>query len=85
MKAYTMCHTISLPEPMSQYVEGQIASGLYGNISEYIRDLIRKDQEHKQVAINELRAVLDLAEASGISCLSMAEIRTQARLKVAQW
>lgn len=84
MKAYTMRHTISLPEPMSQYVEGQIASGLYGNISEYIRDLIRKDQEHKQMAINELRAVLDHAESSGISRLSMAEIRTKARLKVAQ-
>jgi antitoxin ParD1/3/4 len=84
LESLPMRHTISLPEPMSQYIEGQIASGLYGNISEYIRDLIRKDQEQKQVAINELRAVLDHAEASGISRLSMAEIRTKARMKVAQ-
>lgn len=79
-----MRHTISLPDPMSHYVDGQVASGLYGNISEYIRDLIRKDQEQKHLAINELRAVLDHAEASGVSRLSMAEIRTKARLKVAQ-
>lgn len=77
----TIRHTISLPDPMSQYIDLQIASGLYGNISEYIRDLIRKDQEQKQLAINELRHVLDKAEASGISRLSMSEIRSQARAK----
>lgn len=76
-----MRHTISLPDPMSQYVDGQIASGQYGNISEYIRDLIRRDQEQRQLAIAELRTMLDSAEASGISRLSMADIRTKARAK----
>lgn len=75
-------HTISLPDPMSEYIDHQIASGLYGNISEYIRDLIRKDQEQKQLAISELRGILDRAEASGISSLSMKDIRTQARAKL---
>lgn len=79
-----MRHTISLPDPMSQYVDGQIASGLYGNISEYIRDLIRKDQEQKQLAIQELRTILDQAEASGRSRLSMSEIRMKARQKIGQ-
>lgn len=75
-------HTISLPEPMSEYIDHQVASGLYGNISEYIRDLIRKDQEQKQLAISELRSVLDRAEASGISRLSLSDIRAQARTKL---
>ena len=78
----TIRHTISIPAPMSQHIDLQITSGLYGNISEYIRDLIRKDQEQKQLAISELRNVLDRAEASGISRMSMSEIRAQARARV---
>ena len=72
-------HTISLPDPMSNYIDHQVSSGQYGNISEYIRDLIRKDQEQKQLAINELRNLLEKAEASGISQLSMSDIRERAR------
>lgn len=72
-------HTISLPDPMSHYIDLQVSSGQYGNISEYIRDLIRRDQEQKQLAINELRNLLDKAEASGISQMSMGEIRERAR------
>ena len=74
--------TISFPEPMSQYIGLQITSGLYGNTSEYIRDLIRKDQEQKQLSLNELRSMLDQAEASGISRMSMSDIRNQARAKL---
>lgn len=78
----TVRHTISFPEPMSQYIDLQITSGLYGNTSEYIRDLIRKDQEQKQLSVDELRNVLDRAEASGISRMSMSDIRNQARVKL---
>jgi len=74
-------HTISLPDPMSHYLDHQIRSGQYGNVSEYIRDLIRKDQEHKQFGIGELKTMLDQAEASGISRLSMGDIRERARKK----
>ncbi|MCA9758700.1 MAG: type II toxin-antitoxin system ParD family antitoxin [Candidatus Eisenbacteria bacterium] len=36
---------ISLPEPMRAWVEDQIRQGRYGDASEYVRDLIRRDQE----------------------------------------
>lgn len=36
---------ISLPKPMRAWVDAQLQAGRYGNISEYIRDLIRRDQE----------------------------------------
>lgn len=72
-------HTISLPEPMSHYIEGRIAEGQYGNVSEYFRDLVRRDQERRQSAIEELKALLDRAEASGISDLTMDQIREKAR------
>ncbi|WP_250655963.1 type II toxin-antitoxin system ParD family antitoxin [Alkalimarinus coralli] len=35
---------ISLPDPMREWVESQSESGVYANNSDYVRDLIRKDQ-----------------------------------------
>lgn len=35
---------ISIPEQMRKWVEAQIETGLYANNSDYLRDLIRKDQ-----------------------------------------
>ncbi|MGB0849275.1 MAG: type II toxin-antitoxin system ParD family antitoxin [Thiolinea sp.] len=72
-------HTISIPDPMSNYISHQVKSGQYGNVSEYIRDLVRKDQEQKKLAMAELRSMLDKAEEGGISNLSMDDIRTRAR------
>ena len=40
--------TISMPEQMNQWVEDQINTGRYGNVSEYFRDLVRRDQEKKR-------------------------------------
>ena len=74
-------HTISIPEPMSEYLNHQINSGQYGNISEYFRDLIRQDQQKTQSDIANLRILLDKAEASGISKLSLDEIKNKARTK----
>ncbi|MCK4841559.1 MAG: type II toxin-antitoxin system ParD family antitoxin [Methylococcales bacterium] len=36
---------ISLPEKMRNWVQAQIQSGKYSSSSDYIRDLIRQDQE----------------------------------------
>ena len=35
---------ISLPEPMRAYVDQQVAQGGYSTASEYIRQLVREDQ-----------------------------------------
>lgn len=73
-------YTFSLPEPMNHYLNQQIHSGQYATISEYIGELIRKDQRSQSAAI-ELKNLLDEAEASGISNESMSEIRANARIK----
>jgi antitoxin ParD1/3/4 len=39
---------ISLPDPMRDWVESQSQNGTYANNSDYVRDLIRKDQLHTQ-------------------------------------
>ena len=38
---------ISLPEPMKDFVDAQIASGRYSSVSEYVRVLIREDEKRK--------------------------------------
>lgn len=44
---------ISLPEPMRTFVEKRVSEKGYGSSSEYVRDLIRRDQERET-----LRALL---------------------------
>lgn len=36
---------VSLPDPMKDWVEAQTRTGRYANASDYVRDLIRRDQE----------------------------------------
>ncbi len=36
---------VSLPDPMKDWVETQTKGGRYSNASDYVRDLIRKDQD----------------------------------------
>ncbi|RUO35114.1 type II toxin-antitoxin system ParD family antitoxin [Aliidiomarina soli] len=56
--------TITLTEQQDNWVKTQIEGGHFGNDSEYIRDLIRKDQQAKErVAV--LRQALADGESSG--------------------
>jgi antitoxin ParD1/3/4 len=47
---------ISLPDPLKQYVDGQISTGRYSSASEYVRELIRADEKRK--AEDKLEALL---------------------------
>ena len=38
---------ISLPDPLKDFVDHQIAEGRYSSVSEYIRELIRDDEKHR--------------------------------------
>ena len=69
---------VSLPDPMKDWVEAQARTGRYSNASDYVRDLIRKDQERAE-AHEELQRLETEAIASGISTRTMAEIREEAR------
>ncbi len=70
---------ISLPDPMREWVEHQIASGLYANNSDYVRDLIRKDQL-QAVKLQALqRAITDGLESGDAGKLDMAVIKKKAR------
>jgi antitoxin ParD1/3/4 len=55
---------VSLPDPMKVWVEAQTQDGRYSNASDYVRDLIRRDQDRQQ-AIAELQQLVDEGLASG--------------------
>jgi len=46
---------ISLPDPMRDWVETRISEGQYASSSDYVRDLIRKDQTNR----DKLQALQD--------------------------
>jgi len=41
--------SFALPESLREYIDARVRDGSYGNTSEYLRDLIRRDQ-HEQAA-----------------------------------
>jgi antitoxin ParD1/3/4 len=69
---------VSLPEAMKDWVEAQSRSGRYSNASDYVRDLIRRDQD-RAVQIARMQALVSEGLQSGVSDLSMAEIRAAGR------
>ena len=76
--------TISMPDQMSEWVEAQISAGRYGNVSEYFRDLVRRDQERRESATQELRALIERAEASSVSDRSLPGVLEAAREEARQ-
>ena len=39
---------ISVPQPMKKWVEAQVAAGGYGTVSEYLRQLLRAEQQRQR-------------------------------------
>ena len=40
--------SFALPESMRNYIDQRVRGGGYGNASEYLRDLIRRDQQAEE-------------------------------------
>lgn len=57
---------VSLPDQMKAWVEAQAETGRYANASDYVRDLIRRDQERVE-KIAAMQRLIDEGLASGPS------------------
>jgi antitoxin ParD1/3/4 len=72
--------SFALPESMREYIDARIRDGNYGNTSEYLRELIRSDQEQRAAA--RLRTLIADGLASGdgrtVTDDVFAELRAQA-------
>jgi antitoxin ParD1/3/4 len=65
---------VSLPNEMKTWVEFQAQnSGRYTNTSDYVRDLIRKDQD-TNIKIQQMQAMVTKGLESGIGSRSMEEL-----------
>lgn len=71
---------VSLPDPLKDWIEAQVKTGRYANVSDYVRDLIRRDQEAKHSLIDALEA----GATSGLSERSVESIWRAAKKKAAR-
>ncbi len=76
----TVRKTITLTEKQDRWIKTRIADGEYTNDSEYIRDLVRRDQEQKH-KLEALRKAIQEGIDSGISDLTVGEIWADAEAR----
>lgn len=69
---------VSLPDPMKAWVEAQAQSGRYSNASDYVRDLIRRDQD-RAAKIAEMQRLVSEGLESGVGDRSMSDLLGDAR------
>jgi len=65
--------SVSLPDPMKDWVEAQAKTGRYSNASDYVRDLIRRDQARTN-KIAEMQRFVDDGIKSGVGGRSKDEL-----------
>ena len=72
--------SFALPESLREYIDARVRDGDYGNTSEYLRDLIRRDQ--REQAARRLRDLIADGLGSGagrvITDEVIASLREQA-------
>ncbi len=73
--------TITVTEQQDQWIKAQIARGKFTNDSEYIRDLIRRDQDSAK--FQTLKDAIQEGLDGGVSDRTVPQImeRVEARLK----
>jgi antitoxin ParD1/3/4 len=73
--------TVSLPDPMKDWIEAQIRTGDYASVSDYVRDLVRRDRDRREqeLTLEELRKKLAASRDSGVSNRSVDDIFAEAR------
>ncbi|WP_284945031.1 type II toxin-antitoxin system ParD family antitoxin [Acidisoma cladoniae] len=73
--------TVSLPDPMKDWIEAQIKQGGYASASDYVRDLVRRDRARREqeFTLEELRQKLATSRESGVSDRTVDDIFAEAR------
>lgn len=73
----TIRKTITLTNKQDQWIKAQIAAGGFTNDSEYIRDLVRRDQE-QNAQYMALKQAIQEGLDSGVSNKTVGEIWEEA-------
>lgn len=48
---------VSLPDPMKTWIEARLKDGNFSNTSDYVRHLIRRDQDREEAIVTLQRAI----------------------------
>lgn len=72
---------VSLPEGLKNWAESRVADGRYSSTSDYIRDLLRRDQEYAE-KLQRLQEAIDEGFASGVSERSVEQVFADARQRI---
>ena len=72
--------TITLTDQRDQWIKAQSAAGEYTNDSEYIRDLVRRDQE-QNAKFRALKAAIQEGLDSGISNKTVRDVWEEAEAR----
>ena len=59
-------HTLSFPPALQAWVDARIAEGRYADAEDYLRDLVRRDQEAIAEDRNWVRAMIQEGLDSGV-------------------
>ena len=57
---------ISIPPALKSWIDHRITEGRYSSASDYMRDLVRRDQESEPDDVEWVKAMLAEGEASGL-------------------
>lgn len=69
---------VSLPDPMKEWVESRARTGRYSNASDYVRSLIRQDQDRSD-RLAELQRLVREGLESGLSDRPIREVLNAVR------
>ncbi|MDE0948060.1 MAG: addiction module antitoxin [Sphingomonadales bacterium GWF1_63_6] len=71
---------ISLPDGLKSWIEARVAEGRYSSSSDYVRDLVRREQEAEE-KLRILRAAVEEGLASGTSDRTIEDIIADGRAR----
>ena len=77
---------IAIPEQLKSFVQRQVERRGYSSVSEYVRDLIRGDQERQAIAMLEAEFLkgLDSGPSTPMTQQDWQEIREEVRRRSAE-
>lgn len=71
---------ISIPEKLKGWAESRVAEGRYSSTSDYVRDLVRRDQENEE-KLRRLQAAIDEGLASPVTDTTIEDIIARGRAR----
>ena len=71
---------VSIPDKLKGWAEQRVAEGRYSSTSDYIRDLVRRDQEQEE-KLRRLQAAIDEGLASPETDATIEDIIARGRAR----